>query len=143
MNTSTWTHLQMLAGRAGRRSSIYPKGYVGTRASADLPTVTSALNMPLNMLSTPSAGLFPEFQHLELLAGQVCLRRPNHFFASCFLVSLPTSFLQPVLYAPLAALHPHRLKMFMLVHTFMSRVRQLSSCRLVHSHLHAPGTKAL
>ena len=27
--------------------------------------------MPLTDLSTPAAGLFPEFQHLELLAGQV------------------------------------------------------------------------
>ncbi|KAL0044525.1 hypothetical protein WJX82_011160 [Trebouxia sp. C0006] len=65
------SQIKQIAGRAGRRSSIYPKGFVGTRASADLPTVTSALNMPLNMLSTPAAGLFPEFQHLELLAGQV------------------------------------------------------------------------
>jgi len=100
----------MLAGRAGRRSSIYPKGYVGTRASADLPTVTSALNMPLNMLSTPAAGLFPEFQHLELLAGQVCLRRPDKFplLLSCFSFGL---FFQPVLHAPLQTLHPHRLRM--------------------------------
>ena len=29
--------------------------------------------MPLDQLSTPAAGLFPEFQHLELLAGQVQL----------------------------------------------------------------------
>ena len=97
----------MLAGRAGRRSSIYPKGFVGTRASADLPTVTSALNMPLHMLSTPAAGLFPEFQHLELLAGQVCLRKPGNLplLLSCF---SPSLFFQPVLHAPLQTLHPYR-----------------------------------
>ncbi|KAL0019761.1 hypothetical protein WJX79_003104 [Trebouxia sp. C0005] len=71
------SQIKQIAGRAGRRSSIYPKGYVGTRAPADLPTVTNALNMPLNKLSTPAAGLFPEFQHLELLAGQV----PDDSFA--------------------------------------------------------------
>ncbi|DBA92452.1 TPA: hypothetical protein ACH3X1_002686 [Trebouxia sp. C0004] len=71
------SQIKQIAGRAGRRSSIYPKGFVGTRAPADLPTVTSALNMPLNKLSTPAAGLFPEFQHLELLAGQV----PDDSFA--------------------------------------------------------------
>ena len=60
-------------GRAGRRNSLYPKGLVGTRAPADLPAVINAVNMPLDQLSTPAAGLFPEFQHLELLAGQVGL----------------------------------------------------------------------
>ena len=33
--------------------------------------------MPLEQLSTPAAGLFPEFQHLELLAGQVHLAKIN------------------------------------------------------------------
>ena len=60
-----------MTGRAGRRNSIYPKGLVGTHKQADLPRVIEAVNMPLAQLSTPAAGLFPEFQHLELLAGQV------------------------------------------------------------------------
>lgn len=58
-------------GRAGRRNSLYPKGFVGTRAPGDFNTVLNAVRMPLDQLSTPAAGLFPEFQHLELLAGQV------------------------------------------------------------------------
>ena len=58
-------------GRAGRRSSVYPKGFVGTRSPSDLPRVIEAVELPLDQLSTPAAGLFPEFQHLELLAGQV------------------------------------------------------------------------
>lgn len=35
--------------------------------------------MPLDQLSTPAAGLFPEFQHLELLAGQVDPADLHHF----------------------------------------------------------------
>ena len=64
-------------GRAGRRNSLYPKGFVGTRAPGDLHAVINAVNMPLDQLSTPAAGLFPEFQHLELLAGQVHLAKTN------------------------------------------------------------------
>ena len=46
--------------------------------------------MPLNKLSTPAAGLFPEFQHLELLAGQVWLRRSGKLplFAFLFVFTL-------------------------------------------------------
>ncbi len=99
----------VIAGRAGRRSSIYPKGFVGTRASADLPTVTSALNMPLNMLSTPAAGLFPEFQHLELLAGQVCLRRPGKLslLLSCFSSNLLLPTCAACFSADSTPLQPH------------------------------------
>ena len=79
--------------------------------------------MPLNMLSTPAAGLFPEFQHLELLAGQVCLRRPGQrpLLLSCFSsgLLLPTSDA-----CFLADPTPLQTQNILLVHTSVTRVPQ-------------------
>ena len=65
------SQIKQIAGRAGRRNSIYPKGYATTLQAADLPRVKAAVDAPMSALGTQAAGLFPEFQHLELLGGQV------------------------------------------------------------------------
>ena len=54
--------------------------------------------MPLSDLSTPAAGIFPEFQHLELLAGQVKLVMSNFIsmtYPMCFLVAALCQFYSP------------------------------------------------
>jgi hypothetical protein len=43
-----------------------------TRAATqeDLPRLQAAMSLPNDALHTPAAGLFPEFEQIELLAGQ-------------------------------------------------------------------------
>jgi hypothetical protein len=63
----SWT--KCAAGRAGRRNSVYGKGLVTCLNSEDIPRLQEALATPLEALSTPRAGLFPEFEQLEAFAG--------------------------------------------------------------------------
>ncbi|KAF8061391.1 ileS [Scenedesmus sp. PABB004] len=62
--------VKQIAGRAGRRNSIYPEGCVTTLLPRDLPALSKALALPAERLLTPSAGLAPEAETLELLAAQ-------------------------------------------------------------------------
>ena len=59
------------SGRAGRRNSVYRKGLVTCLQPGDMPRLRAALDVPLSSLSTPAAGLFPEFDQMEALASQV------------------------------------------------------------------------
>ncbi|KAL4443033.1 hypothetical protein ABPG77_008524 [Micractinium sp. CCAP 211/92] len=61
--------VKQIAGRAGRRSSQWPHGLATCRDPADVPRLQEALEVPLGQLTTPSAGLFPEFEHFEVFAG--------------------------------------------------------------------------
>eukprot|EP00887_Chlorella_sp_A99_P002877 scaffold6.g2877.t1 len=63
--------VKQIAGRAGRRSSQFRHGLVTCANPAD-----AALEVPLEQLTTPRGGLFPEFEHLEVFAGQ----RPDEPF---------------------------------------------------------------
>ncbi|KAK9817863.1 hypothetical protein WJX72_003314 [[Myrmecia] bisecta] len=71
------SQIKQIAGRAGRRNSQYNKGVVTCLNKADMPRLREALDTPLEDLSTPAAGLFPEFEHLEMFAGQL----PEESFA--------------------------------------------------------------
>lgn len=62
--------VKQIAGRAGRRSSEFAKGRVTCRDAREIPLLNAALDTPLDALLTPKAGLFPEFEHLEVFAGQ-------------------------------------------------------------------------
>ncbi|PSC71656.1 ATP-dependent RNA helicase mitochondrial [Micractinium conductrix] len=62
--------LKQIAGRAGRRSSQWPAGLATCRDADDVPRLQEALDVPLEELSTPTAGLFPEYEHFEVFAGQ-------------------------------------------------------------------------
>lgn len=55
-----------IAGRAGRRNSQYSKGKVTCRHRQDLPHLTSAMQTPAEDLVADQAGLFPEFEQLEV-----------------------------------------------------------------------------
>lgn len=59
----------MFAGRAGRRNSVYGQGRATCLNKADIPRLQEAIATPLESLSTPTAGLFPEFEQLEAFAG--------------------------------------------------------------------------
>ena len=56
-------------GRAGRRSSKFGQGLVTCLNAADTMRLRQALEAPLDSMSTPTAGLFPEFEQLEAFAG--------------------------------------------------------------------------
>lgn len=62
--------VKQIAGRAGRRSSEFAQGRATCRDAADVPLLRAAVDAPLEGLNTPKAGLFPEFEHLEVFAGQ-------------------------------------------------------------------------
>lgn len=62
--------VKQIAGRAGRRSSQYPQGYVSCLDANDLSGLKEAISLPDTALSTKHAGIFPEFDQIELLAGQ-------------------------------------------------------------------------
>lgn len=47
------------------------KGYVACYRGVDLPALRAALAVPIEEMKTPHAGIFPEFEHLELFASQV------------------------------------------------------------------------
>ena len=59
--------LKQIAGRSGRRNSEYAEGLATTLRNPDVNTLRKALEAPPSALKTPSAGLFPEFEHLEVL----------------------------------------------------------------------------
>ncbi|KIY97267.1 ATP-dependent RNA helicase SUPV3L1 [Monoraphidium neglectum] len=63
--------IKQIAGRAGRRNSAYPEGYATTIAASDLPFLQEALAIPADAMNTPAAGLAPEFEMIEMLAGQL------------------------------------------------------------------------
>ncbi|KAI8473274.1 MAG: P-loop containing nucleoside triphosphate hydrolase protein [Monoraphidium minutum] len=63
--------IKQIAGRAGRRNSDYPQGFATTIDKADLPLLREAIALPPEALSTPAAGLAPEFEMVEMLAGQL------------------------------------------------------------------------
>lgn len=64
--------LKQIAGRAGRRNSAWGgTGLATCRLGSDVKRLQAALDVPLDDMSTPHAGLFPEFEHLEVFAGQV------------------------------------------------------------------------
>ena len=69
--------LKQIAGRSGRRNSEYAEGLATTLRNADVRTLRKALDAPPSALSTPAAGLFPEFEHLEVL--QVPENKPSWF----------------------------------------------------------------
>jgi len=58
--------LKQIAGRSGRRNSEYAEGLATTLRNPDVTTLRKALEAPPSALKTPSAGLFPEFEHLEV-----------------------------------------------------------------------------
>ena len=58
--------LKQIAGRSGRRNSEYAEGLATALRDADVKTLRKALDAPPSALKTPSAGLFPEFEHLEV-----------------------------------------------------------------------------
>lgn len=57
--------IKQIAGRAGRRNSPWPEGRVACRAASDVPLLRQALDVKLEDMRTDTAGLFPEFEHLE------------------------------------------------------------------------------
>jgi len=63
------TAIKQIAGRAGRRGSAYPVGYVTCLDPADLPVIRHAISTPLQPQRL--AGLYPEPQQIELLAQQM------------------------------------------------------------------------
>lgn len=62
--------IKQIAGRAGRRRSTWGPGRAAALFPRDLDAVRRAIAMPLDGLETQRAGLFPEFEHLELFASQ-------------------------------------------------------------------------
>jgi ATP-dependent RNA helicase SUPV3L1/SUV3 len=62
--------IKQIAGRAGRRSSTFGRGLVATASPGDMPRLRDALATPLEALPAQLAGLFPEYEHLEVFAGQ-------------------------------------------------------------------------
>lgn len=58
--------IKQIAGRSGRRNSEYAEGLATTLRSSDAAQLREALEAPPSSLSTPTAGLFPEFEHLEV-----------------------------------------------------------------------------
>lgn len=65
---------KQIAGRAGRRNSIYPEGFATTLVDEDLPEMVKALATP----STPitAAGLFPNPEQLVVYSALLPQRTP-------------------------------------------------------------------
>lgn len=59
-------HVKQIAGRAGRRSSIYPQGYATTMSDADLPYLHECLKAAPEPIT--AAGLFPNVEQLSKFA---------------------------------------------------------------------------
>ena len=58
----------MILGRAGRRNSRFPKGYVTCMNPKDMPILQAALNTPLSDLHTARAGIqFSPFSILQII----------------------------------------------------------------------------
>lgn len=64
------TLVKQIAGRAGRRSSAYPQGYVTCLEPEEAGALRAAIDLPNSAMVTHVAGLTPEFEQIELLAGQ-------------------------------------------------------------------------
>ncbi|XP_072972444.1 ATP-dependent RNA helicase SUV3L, mitochondrial [Typha angustifolia] len=62
------SQVKQIAGRAGRRGSIYPDGLVTTFLLDDLEYLIQCLQQPFEEVK--KAGLFPFFEQVELFAGQ-------------------------------------------------------------------------
>jgi len=58
---------KQIAGRAGRRNSLYPEGLYATADEGDLPQLRALLAEPPRALK--ASGLFPTFEQIELFAG--------------------------------------------------------------------------
>ncbi|KAG6550511.1 hypothetical protein Mapa_007879 [Marchantia paleacea] len=67
--------VKQIAGRAGRRGSIYPEGVTTTFFSQDLEYLSSSLVQDFE--PSTAAGLFPVYEQVELFASQL----PNENFA--------------------------------------------------------------
>jgi ATP-dependent RNA helicase SUPV3L1/SUV3 len=63
--------IKQIAGRAGRRGTRWLRGAAVALDPRDEPRLREALDSPLEDLSTPKAGLFPEFEQLESYASGV------------------------------------------------------------------------
>eukprot|EP00803_Ostreobium_quekettii_P007030 evm.model.scf_827.5 EVM.evm.TU.scf_827.5 scf_827:49902-60555(+) len=63
--------IKQIAGRAGRRNSVYPDGLVTCLNKEDLDRVAEVLSSPPGGGPMPAAGLFPEFPQIELFASQM------------------------------------------------------------------------
>lgn len=61
--------VKQIAGRAGRRSSQYSEGKATCLDKDDVRHLRRSLNVPLEKLATPKAGLYPEFEHFEAFAA--------------------------------------------------------------------------
>jgi len=66
--------IKQIAGRAGRRNSIYPEGFATTLQERDLPALHSALAAPPVPLH--AAGLFPNGEQLLAFSAQLPLGTP-------------------------------------------------------------------
>nr|CAD1826835.1 unnamed protein product [Ananas comosus var. bracteatus] len=62
------SQVKQIAGRAGRRGSIYPDGLVTTFLLDDLEYLIQCLQQPFQEVT--KVGLFPFFEQVELFAGQ-------------------------------------------------------------------------
>lgn len=58
--------------------SNYPKGFVTTLHQRDMPALRKAMSLPLESFITPKAGLYPEFETIEMLSTVM----PGTSFAS-------------------------------------------------------------
>jgi len=67
-------HVKQIAGRAGRRSSIYPNGFATTLNAHDLPALHRALATPPQGITT--AGLFPNPEQLLAFSARLPLGTP-------------------------------------------------------------------
>ncbi|KAJ7532359.1 hypothetical protein O6H91_13G000500 [Diphasiastrum complanatum] len=63
------SHIKQIAGRAGRRGSLYPEGIATTFYSQDIAYLATCLKQPFE--EAQSAGLFPVFEQMELFASQL------------------------------------------------------------------------
>lgn len=63
------SQVKQIAGRAGRRGSIYPDGLTTTLILDDLDYLIECLKQPFDEVK--KAGLFPFYEQVELFAGQL------------------------------------------------------------------------
>lgn len=63
------SQVKQIAGRAGRRGSLYPDGLTTTLHLDDLDYLISCLQKPFDVVT--KIGLFPFFEQVELFAGQL------------------------------------------------------------------------
>lgn len=64
--------IKQIAGRAGRRSSAFAAagGIATCRSPGEVSRLKEALDLPLSALAKSEAGIFPEFEHLEIFAAR-------------------------------------------------------------------------